>query len=200
MITGRSLLSITKWKRHYKFWLLRRQGQFSLKPGGGSFKTFCTGMLKKDLRISTISITRKVRFCDPSQIAARNTQFGTNRVLFWRNFPKCILPIGRIGSGTETHSSIYQKWRKSLLNMLKPLSIPGIKRGQFMVSGDKWGIKMQMRNFRKRLRQLYYNAITRSEIVTAYTRADFFFFRCLDTFSSRTRTLYVMTSVIGRLT
>ena len=55
---------------------------------GGDFTKFCTGMLL-DFRISTISLPRKVWFCDPSlyQIAAKNTQFETNLVLFGQNAP-----------------------------------------------------------------------------------------------------------------
>ena len=66
--------------------------------------------------------TSRSVICDPSlyQIATKNTHFGTNWVLFWPNFPEYIHPILQIGSGTETHPSIYQR-RKSTL---KPLSIP----------------------------------------------------------------------------
>ena len=79
--------------------------------GGGGLQIFCTGMLKVglDFRISTISIPQKARYCDPSlyQIAAKNTQFAKNRAKFSKIHS--ILQIGRIGSGTETHPSIYQK-------------------------------------------------------------------------------------------
>ena len=47
--------------------LYRSFGKVSGWPGGGGFfKTFCTGMLKVDFRISTISIPQKAWFCDPS--------------------------------------------------------------------------------------------------------------------------------------
>ena len=43
--------------------------------GGGVFKKNCTGMLKVEFRISTISIPREAWFCDPSvyQIATKIT-------------------------------------------------------------------------------------------------------------------------------
>ena len=64
------------------------QKQMHMAPGG--VKKICTGMLKVDFRIFTISILQKAWFCDPSlyQIAAKNTKFWTDWVLFWPKFPK----------------------------------------------------------------------------------------------------------------
>ena len=57
-----------------------------LMPGGGGgfFKKIRMGMLKVEFKISTISIPRKVWFCDPSlyHFSAKSTQFGANWVLF----------------------------------------------------------------------------------------------------------------------
>ena len=53
------------------------------------------------------------------------------------------------------------------------LSQIGIKRGQFIVSEGKWGIKMWMRKFCKGLCQLRYHTMTRFEIVTPHKSGDF---------------------------
>ena len=47
-----------------------------------------------------------------------------------------------------------------------------------MVYGGKSGIKMELRKFYKRLRQLCYHTMTRSEIVTPHTSAGFLNLRC----------------------
>ena len=94
--------------------------------GGGVFNKFCTGMLKVDIRISTISIPWEAWFLTISIPNCLKNQVIRNKLgAFLANFSKIrpILQIERIGSGTETHSSIYQIWWKSAL---KPLSIPYI--------------------------------------------------------------------------
>ena len=92
---------------------------------GGFFKKNCTGMLKVEFKISTISIPRKAWFCDPSlyHFSAKSTQFGAKLDAYLAKFSKIhpILQIGRIGYVTITHPSIYQTLRKYTS---KPLSIP----------------------------------------------------------------------------
>ena len=89
----------------------------TIEPGGG-FKKFCTEMLKVDFRISTISIPQEAWFCDPSyQIATKTPNLEQIGCFFSQIFQH----TPNFGSGTETHPSIYQTWRKITL---KPLSIP----------------------------------------------------------------------------
>ncbi len=86
-------------------------------------RQFCTGMLKVDFRISTISIPRKVWFCDQSLLLQKTPNLEQIGCFFGQIFQNApILQIGCIGSVTETHPSIYQKWAKK--NILKPLRIP----------------------------------------------------------------------------
>ena len=57
---------------------------WNVKAPGGFFKKIRTGMLKVEFKISTISIPRKVWFCDPSvyHFSAKSTQDGAHWVLF----------------------------------------------------------------------------------------------------------------------
>ncbi len=92
---------------------------------GRALQKFCMGMLKVDFRISTISLPRKVILW-PITIPTwcKKTPNLENIGCFFgkifQNAPN-FANWAYIGSGTETHPSIYQKWQKSTL---KPLSIP----------------------------------------------------------------------------
>ena len=95
-------------------------------PWGGGLQKNCTRRLKVDFRISTISIPQKAWFCDPSlyQIAAKNTQFETNWVLFgliFRNTPNFAIwahwvlngnPSINIPIMTKKHPQTFEHPRK----------------------------------------------------------------------------------------
>ena len=91
----------------------------------GVFKKICTGMLKVEFKILTISIPRKAWFCDPSlyHFSAKKHSIWGKLGAFLAKFSKKhpILQIGLIGYVTITHPSIYQNLRKCTS---KPLSIP----------------------------------------------------------------------------
>ena len=89
--------------------------------GGGFFKKIRTGMRKVEFKISTISISRKAWFCDPSlyHFVCKKHPIWCKLGAFLAKFSKIhpILQIGRIRYVTITHPSIYQNLRKCTSNL-----------------------------------------------------------------------------------